>query len=199
MLLHLRRSHYKKFVRFEVFTAVTMKNAVFRDVASCSSCVNRGVGGTYRLNFQFGCSHLLTLAPRSRIFLPWRWRRHVHPKRRFTHDLHGATSHKMEFFKVSLFENIILYPFLCNFPHAASMFYVVLFSLVNIGVVLYLLFVCATFVCMFPLVECMSLSWQKGNNFSVTGENTIALKYFDLRSSAVWRSRKGNSCMRMVT
>jgi hypothetical protein len=30
------------------------------------------------------CSHLLTLVPRSRIFLPWRWRRFVPPKRRFT-------------------------------------------------------------------------------------------------------------------
>jgi hypothetical protein len=29
------------FVRFEVFTEVTMKNAVFWDVASCRSCVNR--------------------------------------------------------------------------------------------------------------------------------------------------------------
>jgi hypothetical protein len=28
-------------VRFEVFTAVTMKNAVFWDVVPCSSCVNR--------------------------------------------------------------------------------------------------------------------------------------------------------------
>jgi hypothetical protein len=33
-------------VRFEVFTAVTMKNAVFWDVAPCSSCMNRGFGGT---------------------------------------------------------------------------------------------------------------------------------------------------------
>jgi hypothetical protein len=30
-----------KYVRFEVFTAVTMKNAVFYDVAQCRSCVNR--------------------------------------------------------------------------------------------------------------------------------------------------------------
>jgi hypothetical protein len=29
------------YVRFEVFTAVTMKNAVFWDVALCRSCVNR--------------------------------------------------------------------------------------------------------------------------------------------------------------
>jgi hypothetical protein len=32
-------------VRFEVFTAVTMKNAVFWDVAPCRSCVNRHFGG----------------------------------------------------------------------------------------------------------------------------------------------------------
>jgi hypothetical protein len=28
-------------VRFEVFTAVTMKNAIFLDVALCRACVNR--------------------------------------------------------------------------------------------------------------------------------------------------------------
>jgi hypothetical protein len=33
-------------VRFEVFTAVTMKNAVFWDVTPCRSCVNRRFGGT---------------------------------------------------------------------------------------------------------------------------------------------------------
>jgi hypothetical protein len=40
------------FVRFEVFTAVTMKNAVFWDVAPRRSCVNRRFGGTYRLHLQ---------------------------------------------------------------------------------------------------------------------------------------------------
>jgi hypothetical protein len=39
-------------VRFEVFTAVTMKNAVFWDVAPCISCVNRRFGGTYRLHYE---------------------------------------------------------------------------------------------------------------------------------------------------
>jgi hypothetical protein len=39
-------------VRFEVFTEVTMKNAVFWDVAPCRSCVNRRFGGTYRLHLQ---------------------------------------------------------------------------------------------------------------------------------------------------
>jgi hypothetical protein len=35
-----------QFVRFEVFTAVTMKNGVFWDVTPCSSCKNRRFGGT---------------------------------------------------------------------------------------------------------------------------------------------------------
>jgi hypothetical protein len=35
-------------VRFEVFTAVTMKNAVFWDIPKCGSCKNRHFGGTYR-------------------------------------------------------------------------------------------------------------------------------------------------------
>jgi hypothetical protein len=33
-------------VRFEVFTAVTMKNGVFWDVTLCRSCMNRRFGGT---------------------------------------------------------------------------------------------------------------------------------------------------------
>jgi hypothetical protein len=48
------------YVRFEVSTAVTMKNAVLWDVAPCWYCVNRRFGGTYRL---------LTLVPYSWIFL----------------------------------------------------------------------------------------------------------------------------------
>jgi hypothetical protein len=34
-------------------------------------------------------------------FLPWRWRRYVNPKRRFTQDLQGATSQKTTFFIVT--------------------------------------------------------------------------------------------------
>jgi hypothetical protein len=33
-------------VRFEVFTAVTMKNGVFWDITPCGSCKNRRFGGT---------------------------------------------------------------------------------------------------------------------------------------------------------
>jgi hypothetical protein len=61
---------------------------------------------------------LLKLVPRSRNFLPWRWRRYVSPKCRFTQDLHGATSHKTAFFlvtvvKTSHLTNVTLY-YLCN-------------------------------------------------------------------------------------
>jgi hypothetical protein len=51
------------------------------------------------------CSHLLTLVPRSRIFLSWRWRLYFPPKHRFTQDLHGATSQKRAcFISLSLWE-----------------------------------------------------------------------------------------------
>jgi hypothetical protein len=36
----------RRYVKFEVFTAVTMKNGVFRDVTPCGSCKNRRFGGT---------------------------------------------------------------------------------------------------------------------------------------------------------
>jgi hypothetical protein len=39
-------------VRFEVFTAVTMKNGVFWDVTPYGSCKNRRFGVTYRLIHQ---------------------------------------------------------------------------------------------------------------------------------------------------
>jgi hypothetical protein len=38
--------NYRVCVRFEVFTAVTMKNGVFWDVTPCGSCKNRRFGGT---------------------------------------------------------------------------------------------------------------------------------------------------------
>jgi hypothetical protein len=59
----------------EVFTAVTMKNAVFWDVAPYRSCVNRRFGRMYRLHLQgrnirlrgTSVSHLLTRSPRRHI------------------------------------------------------------------------------------------------------------------------------------
>jgi hypothetical protein len=43
---------YVNSVRFEVFTAVTMKNGVFWVVTPCGSCKNRRFGGTWRLLHQ---------------------------------------------------------------------------------------------------------------------------------------------------
>jgi hypothetical protein len=38
------------YVNFEVFTAVTAKNAVFWDVTRCDSCKKRRFGGNHRLH-----------------------------------------------------------------------------------------------------------------------------------------------------
>jgi hypothetical protein len=43
---------HDKRVRFEVFTAVTMNNAIFCDVMPCSSCENRRFRGTCCLHHQ---------------------------------------------------------------------------------------------------------------------------------------------------
>jgi hypothetical protein len=40
----------EEFVKFEVFTAVTIKNAIFWNVTSCGSCKNQHFGGMYRLH-----------------------------------------------------------------------------------------------------------------------------------------------------
>jgi hypothetical protein len=50
-------------------------------------------------------SHLLTLVPRSRIFLPSRWWRYVPPKRRFTQGMHNATTKKTAFFNNTFYFN----------------------------------------------------------------------------------------------
>jgi hypothetical protein len=49
------------------------------------------------------CSHLHTLLPRSRIFLPWRWRLSVLPKRRFTQDLHVPHPRKRHSSTITIF------------------------------------------------------------------------------------------------
>jgi hypothetical protein len=69
-------------VRFEVFTVVTMKNAIFWDVTSCGSCKNQCFRGKYRL-----CHHP-----------PWWWRRFVSLKLRFFQESHSITTQKATFF-----------------------------------------------------------------------------------------------------
>jgi hypothetical protein len=41
-------------VRFEVFTALTMKNGIFWYVTSCGSCKNQRFGGNYHLYHEGG-------------------------------------------------------------------------------------------------------------------------------------------------
>jgi hypothetical protein len=56
------------------------------------------IASIFRVEKSASCSHLLTLVLRSRIFLPWRWRRYDPPKRRFNPlHLHGATPQKTTF------------------------------------------------------------------------------------------------------
>jgi hypothetical protein len=76
------------YVRFEVFTTVTMKDSVFWDVTPPDSCKNRSFEGTYRLHHQSDKN----------------WRagnndsRNVPPKRRFLQEPRGLTSQKTALF-----------------------------------------------------------------------------------------------------
>jgi hypothetical protein len=58
-----------------------------------------------------------TLVLRSRIFLPWRWRRYDPPKRRFNRPhLHGATLQKTAFFLIVLsFKKFLTFCAMRNF------------------------------------------------------------------------------------
>jgi hypothetical protein len=58
-------------VFLEIFKA-SMKNAIFWDVSPCGSCKSRYFGGS-------------PVFTRNNL-IPWRWRRHVPPKRRFLED-----------------------------------------------------------------------------------------------------------------
>jgi hypothetical protein len=63
----------------------------FWDVEPCRYCVNRRLGGTYRLHLQGRkiCERGTSVS------------RLLQPKRRFTQDLHGVTSQKTTFFIVT--------------------------------------------------------------------------------------------------
>jgi hypothetical protein len=53
-------------------------------------------------------SHLLTLIPCSRIFLPWRWRRFFLPNVRLTQEPHSATSRKTTYFNINCRSILVL-------------------------------------------------------------------------------------------
>jgi hypothetical protein len=91
------RGGYRPIIVFLIFRLhirkiiTCMKNGVFWDVAPFRSCVNRRFEGTYRL-------HLQGRKIRERGTSVSRWLQTESPKRRFTQDLHGATSQKTAFF-----------------------------------------------------------------------------------------------------
>jgi hypothetical protein len=67
-----------------------MKEAVFWDVASCRSGVNRRFGGTYRLHHQGRRENIRKSAREASVRDVKRSLRYVPPKRRLTPHLHGA-------------------------------------------------------------------------------------------------------------
>jgi hypothetical protein len=79
-IVHLRT---KSHGRIEVFTEVTMKNAIFWDVTPRGSLRR----------------FLVTTFPVNRFLSLWWWRRYVPPKRRFLQEPYGVTSQKMTLFK----------------------------------------------------------------------------------------------------
>jgi hypothetical protein len=100
-------------VRFEVFTAVTMKKAVFWDVVPCRNSVNRRFGGTYSLHLQ-GRRKKKIRKRRTSLLTCSRWffargfsstfkmEAIRSPKSRLTQYLHGATSQKTAFFSITI-------------------------------------------------------------------------------------------------
>jgi hypothetical protein len=88
-------------VRFEVFTTVNMKNAVFLDVTPCGSCENR---------------RLRNVSPPSSYWKePWWWRRYVTSKRRVLREPHGVTCQKRAL--ISQYIIIIYIIIYCNNIH----------------------------------------------------------------------------------
>jgi hypothetical protein len=84
------------------------KNAVIWDMAPCRYCVKRRFGGTYRLRLQGR-----KIRERGTNVSRWLQALKMEPKRRFTQDLHGATSQKTAFFIVTAVKtsNLTLLPF----------------------------------------------------------------------------------------
>jgi hypothetical protein len=81
----------------ELCWASSVKNAVFWDVAPCRSCVNRRFGGTYRLHHQGRKIRERGTSVSRWLLTEWC----ASPKRRFTQNLHGATSKKTALFIVT--------------------------------------------------------------------------------------------------
>jgi hypothetical protein len=96
----------EELVRFEVFTAVTMKNGVFWVVTPCGSCKNRRT-----LVFLRSVRRLLVAAcvvPSSPFFVTLMKERQVPPKRRFLQEPHGVTTQKTPFFNEAVVTRVAI-------------------------------------------------------------------------------------------
>jgi hypothetical protein len=107
-----RKLKFRYFVRFQVFTVGTTKNAVFWDVIPCGSLrtdvseersdpiirVNRLRVLGIILRSVRRLLVLLTFFLAHRLLSLWWWRRCVPPKRRFVQEPYGVTSKKTAFF-----------------------------------------------------------------------------------------------------
>jgi hypothetical protein len=92
--LNVRTSREQtEWIEFEVFTAVTMKNAVLWDVVPCRYCKYGRFEGKCRLYLQ-GRKNICERGQVLDISLLT----NVPPNRRFLQDPHGATSQKTAFF-----------------------------------------------------------------------------------------------------
>jgi hypothetical protein len=82
---------------------VTMKNAIFWDVAPCGSYKNRHLMGTYRLHRQNDTNRRArnnVSSNEQTRHTSWS-RRYVPPKHRFLQEPHGVTSQMTAFFIVT--------------------------------------------------------------------------------------------------
>jgi hypothetical protein len=88
------------YVRFEVLTPVSMKNAVVWDVKPCGlhhqGDKNRRARNNVSSVFRLLVTAIVLLP--CRFLSTWWWRRYVPKKRRFLQEPHGVTSQKTPFF-----------------------------------------------------------------------------------------------------
>jgi hypothetical protein len=116
--------HEHLHARSEVFTAVTMKNANFWDVAPCKSCGNPRLRGKYHLHFRdrkvskessqqrFAC-YMLCLFLLGLLF-GLRWRKYIFPKRKLTF----TGSHGIVYWKIHVCNTRLNYSTCALFTHS---------------------------------------------------------------------------------
>jgi hypothetical protein len=90
--LTLYRLTVHEYVRFDVFTAVAMKNADFWNMTPCNSCKNQRFGGTFRLHHHRDRNR----RARNNVSSNYQLKNAV----KFWQEPHGVTSQKTAFCKL---------------------------------------------------------------------------------------------------